>query len=63
MGALLSRKAEAAVIIVVVIIIFAFVAWVINFASKECRSDKGCSEDYYCGSDFTCHKIPTIEKT
>jgi len=57
------RNGEAFTIIIIVVIIVIFLGWLINFNSKECRSNSQCPADYYCGSDFSCHQIPVIEKT
>src|SRR3989338_3497997 len=63
MGLLRNKKSEALTIILVVIIVAVLIGWLVNFSSRECRSDNDCAEDHYCGSDFSCHEIPVIEKT
>jgi len=63
MNFLKNKRAEAFTIILVVIIIVIFLGWLVDFKSKECRSNSDCPADFYCGSDFSCHQIPTIEKT
>ena len=63
MGLFRNKKSEVLTIILVMIIIAALIGWLVNFSSRECRSDNDCADDHYCGSDFACHKIPVIEKT
>ena len=63
MNLLKNKKSEAITLILIIVIIAAFLGWLINFTSRECRSNSQCPEDNYCGSDFSCHQIPIIEKT
>jgi len=63
MNLLNHKRAEAITLIFFVLIIVLFLGWLINFNSKECRSNSDCNSDSYCGSDFSCHQIPTVEKT
>lgn len=58
-----NKRAEAITLIFIVVIIALFLGWLINFNSRECRSNSQCKDGFYCGSDFTCHQIPVVEKT
>jgi len=58
-----NKRAEAVTLILVIVIVAVFVGWLIDFNSKECRSNANCNDGFYCGSDFACHQIPVIEKT
>ena len=57
------KKSEVITILLIVVVLALFFGWIINFNSKECRSNSQCPKDNYCGSDFSCHQIPVIEKT
>ena len=63
MDLLKNKKSEAITLILIIVIIAVFLGWLINFTSRECRSNSQCPKDNYCGSDFSCHQIPVIEKT
>jgi hypothetical protein len=63
MASLMGKRGEALTIIVVVVIIVIFLGWLVNFNSRECRSNTDCSNGFYCGSDFACHQVPVVEKT
>ncbi len=58
-----NKKSEAVTVILIIVIAAIFLGWLINFTSRECRSNSQCPKDNYCGSDFSCHQIPIIEKT
>ena len=58
-----NKKSEAITIFLVVLIVVVFLGWLINFASRECRSNSDCNNGFYCGSDYACHQIPVVEKT
>ena len=58
-----NKKSEAITIIILALILVFFVGWLLNFNSRECRSDGQCSSGFYCGSDFACHQIPVVENT
>ena len=55
-----DKKSEALTIILIVLILALFVGWIVNFNSRECRSNSQCPEAHYCGSDFSCHPMPTV---
>ncbi len=64
MGHYSNKRAEALTAAVLITVIIAvFLGWLINFNSKECRSNSQCQSGYYCGSDFSCHEMPVIERT
>ena len=59
-----NKRAEALTAAVLITLIIAvFLGWLINFNSKECRSNSQFQSGYYCGSDFSCHEMPVIERT
>jgi len=57
-----NKRSEAITIVLIVLIIAVFVGWLVNFSSRECRSNTDCDGGFYCGSDFACHQIPVVEK-
>lgn len=62
MNPIKNKKSEMFSLVLIVLILVVFLGWLINFNSKECRSNSQCDEGFYCGSDFSCHQIPVIEK-
>ena len=59
-----NKRADAVIITLLILSAAIFVIfWIIDFSSKECRSNANCNDGFYCGSDFACHQIPVIEKT
>ena len=58
-----NKRAEAITFIFTIAIIALFLGWLINFNSRECRSNSQCKDGFYCGSDFSCHQMPVVEKT
>lgn len=47
-------------LIIVIVLLAAIIGGIlfINWAQRDCHSNKDCSADSYCGSDFTCHQYP-----
>ncbi|MEK6949707.1 MAG: hypothetical protein AABX34_05775 [Nanoarchaeota archaeon] len=58
-----NKKSEVITLVLIIVIIAVFLGWLINFNSKECRSNSQCQSGFYCGSDFSCHEMPIIERT
>jgi len=59
----MDRKGSVVVGILVVIIIVIAVLWIIDWGSRDCRTDTDCPQGYYCGSDFECHEHKVVQIT
>ena len=55
----MNQKASVGLIIVIVLLALIIGGILfINWAQRECHSNKDCQADSYCGSDFACHQYP-----